>query len=117
MKAAVCLVVVIILSAFIGSRWRFFIITSDSMVPTIQAGDIVVTAKKVQYVEGDIVTFKIEKRHVTHRLVSKNGLYIQTRGDANSHKDNFGTNFYEIEGKVIHIFHSLWLKKYLRLVF
>ncbi len=117
MKAFVFLVVVVTLCLVVRSHFRFFLITSNSMIPTIKVGDVVMTIKKPQYFEGDIVTFKINNRHITHRLVSQEGSHIQTKGDANSDKDSFGTSSYEIIGKVIHILHSENLKKNLRFVF
>lgn len=117
MKIILSLIIVVALCLVFRSQFRIFLITSNSMIPIIKAGDVVVTMKRPPYLEGDIVTFKIHDRYISHRLILNDGFSIQTKGDANSENDSFGTSSYEIEGKVIHILHSAQLKKNLRSMF
>lgn len=74
-----------------------YIVTSNSMEPTIESGDIVVT-KAISPGEiepGDVVTFQAsttaDRGYVTHRVVEireENGeRYVKTKGDANDDPD------------------------------
>lgn len=79
-------------------------VSSNSMVPTFEKGDLIFIKKQKEYNVGDIITYEVEEQCtrylVTHRIIEKceNG-YI-TKGDANNAKDE-GT-IYEnvIRGKL-----------------
>ena len=76
-------------------KLNFYTILTTSMVPTIDAGDIVVTYKndKDLYNTGDIITFVREgsAATITHRVVDVSILngqrYYQTKGDHNASID------------------------------
>lgn len=65
-------------------------VVSDSMVPTINKGDlIVINTNDQDYKEKSIVTFKDQDDMiVTHRIVEINDGKMTTRGDANNSDDS-----------------------------
>lgn len=91
-----CLVVwVVIVRLLVG--WSPLVITTGSMQPSINQGDIVLSANPedggVGLEEGAVITFADPVRpgeRLTHRIdkVNRNGSY-QTRGDANSVSDSY----------------------------
>ena len=92
-------VVVLILTAIVGmvlGVWRFAVIDTGSMRPTLDPGDVAVLTSEpaAELQTGQIVAFHPPgEPHltVTHRAVSvkqtKNGVIIQTKGDANNARD------------------------------
>ena len=94
--AMLVLVAVVTVPGLVGGD-DAYIVTSNSMQPTISSGDVVVT-KEVstdQIETGDVVTFHAgddpDHGYVTHRVVEtreENGqLYFKTKGDANENPD------------------------------
>ncbi len=82
----------------------FLIVTTDSMKPTINAGELVVISEKSKYELGDIVTYKdIDNFYITHRIIEIKDNQITTKGDGNNINDDI-INQKMIKGKVI--FHS-----------
>lgn len=86
---------------------RFYTNTSDSMVPAIQTGSLLVNTKQVQYGVGDIITFASENGvlppFITHRIVAKRGDFFVTKGDANEAIDSGLVAPERIVGKVTRI--------------
>lgn len=89
---------------------NFYTILTQSMYPTIKAGDIVVTYKEDNdmYNEGDVITFISEQNghiFVTHRVkevFNVNGSYsYRTKGDNNNASDNEITSGDNVLGKVV----------------
>ena len=92
-------VVLLILAVVVGmglGLWRFAVIDTGSMRPTLNPGDVAVLASEptADLRKGQIVAFHPPgEPHltVTHRAVSvkrtKNGAIIQTKGDANNARD------------------------------
>ncbi|MEZ3117344.1 signal peptidase I [Halobaculum sp. MBLA0147] len=73
-----------------------YVVLSDSMAPTIDAGDVVIVADRQpsQIGEGDVITFRsgeADGRLVTHRVievVERDGTRaFRTKGDANEDPD------------------------------
>ena len=75
-----------------------FVVLSDSMTPTMQAGDVVIVDKvapeKIQ--RGDIITYHrpghtTSSERTTHRVIdikqTEEGLYFELKGDANEEPD------------------------------
>jgi len=70
-------------------------VTSGSMAPTFNTGDVVISApvRKTNLHAGQIITFGATRTRepTTHRIVSvvnrPDGLFLQTKGDANPVKD------------------------------
>ena len=89
---------------------NFYTILTQSMYPTIKAGDIVVTYKEDNnmYNEGDVITFISEQNGgitVTHRIkevFNVNDSYsYRTKGDNNNAPDNEITSGDNVLGKVL----------------
>ena len=76
-------------------------VKTGSMEDGIHAGDYILIHKKNTYKVGDVVTFKKDGYHVTHRIIKKNGNKVVTKGDANNIEDD-EININSIIGKVIY---------------
>lgn len=82
------------------------VVTTESMKPTINAGDLIIISSSNEYNKNDIVTFVDEDICVTHRIIkNENGMFI-TMGDANNIADN-PIKKDQILGKVIFKSHIL----------
>jgi signal peptidase len=92
--------VVLLIAAAVGGMmlglWRFAVIDTGSMRPTLNPGDVAVLTSEptADLRKGQIVAFHPPgEPHltVTHRAVSvehtKNGVIVQTKGDANNARD------------------------------
>ena len=80
----------------------FLIVTSGSMEPEINSGELIVITEDKNYKKNDIVTYKdIDNSFVTHRIVSEtvNGFIL--KGDANNINDE-EVLISNIKGKVIY---------------
>ena len=88
--------------------YRFFLVQSGSMEPTIMTGDVIVVKSQTDYKVRDVATFKDSSNHIiTHRVTEiKNGVFV-TKGDANRTTDNGNIQFNQIIGKVIFILPKL----------
>lgn len=130
--STVILVLVIILVAFIFINritgnvpslfgYTFFHVQTDSMVPTLQPGDVIVD-KKVPAEEikkGDIVTFNcltgtMSGKTITHRVVEEPELirgkyWFQTQGDREGAPLDDKISYDQIAGKMIG--NAQWLGK------
>lgn len=93
--------------------YSVFSVSTGSMEPAIKQNDIILvkTLDSSAYEVDDIVTFRSEDAFVTHRIVSRRGHDIVTKGDANNTKDVAITDE-DIVGKVTHIYSNLgvWQK-------
>lgn len=90
----VAAVTVLGLAWFTVQHQQVLIVTSGSMSPRFNAGDVVISAPTRAVLHaGDIVTFGGTATHAptTHRVhavkVQPDGLYLQTKGDANTTPD------------------------------
>ena len=91
---------------------NFYTILTTSMVPEIQAGDIVITLKNHNdlYNEKDVITFISEGNMtkgvtITHRILKRENIngtnYYYTKGDANNTADTTPVSSNNVIGKVI----------------
>jgi len=97
-----------------GKKSRIFIVSSQSMLPLISSGSLVVVRPEKEYKQGDIITFvnpesgPKEYSTITHRIRStslkNNQLFFETKGDANILSDPKFIKFDSIIGKVTNIF-------------
>ena len=105
----VIIAVLLIVSVFpITGNYKFLVVQSGSMEPTIKMGAILMTKPTKDYKIGDIITFKNpekEQELVSHRIVDlelKNGkTYYTTKGDANEDPDTGKVAKDEVVGKVL----------------
>jgi signal peptidase len=89
---------VFVVFTFVASRTdklgiRSFVVLTGSMQPTVPVGSVVYALPDWYYYPGDIIAFKNRADViVTHRVVQKiyktDGIYLQTRGDANNSADS-----------------------------
>lgn len=70
----------------IGDYYIFFV-ASGSMEPTLNVGDVMISKKADKYKVGDIITYKLNKNYITHRIVEINKNEIITKGDSNIVED------------------------------
>lgn len=87
-----------------------YVVTSDSMAPTVESGDVVVvTSGPVE--RGDVVTYRAPtpgraapSGHVTHRVVAieerPGGTVLRTKGDANADPDPYVVPETDVVGSV-----------------
>ena len=82
--------------------YSIFNVATGSMEPVISQNDIIIVKEEKDYDINDIVTFKSDNAYVTHRVISKSGNSIVTKGDANNAKD-VSIKKDDIIGKVVHV--------------
>ena len=82
--------------------YSIFEVQTGSMEDTINAGDWIVVKLTQKVKLDDIVTYRLDKEYITHRIIEVyNGTYI-TKGDANNAKDD-PIDQSQIVGKVVKI--------------
>ena len=91
--------------------YSIFSVATGSMEPAIKQNDVILIKRKKSYDINDIVTFKGENAYITHRIISKRGTTIVTKGDANNTKDATIEES-DIIGKVVKTFSKagVWQK-------
>ncbi len=78
------------------------IVTTGSMEPEINAGDLVIISDKEYYKVGDIITYQDDEGFlITHRIIEINQNTFIAKGDANNLSDEENSNN-NIKGKVIY---------------
>lgn len=83
--------------------YNVYIVRSESMKPTINLADIIITVPVdnpfgTQLKPGTIVTYKHEKDLITHRVLSINGDTVAIKGDANEWPDPWPVAVSEVKG-------------------
>lgn len=67
---------------------RLYVVLTDSMSPTLQAGDAILIQPVSTPPEiGSIVSYDIQGKLITHRVVDIEGNTLTTKGDANQESD------------------------------
>ncbi len=89
------------------SGYRLLIVTSGSMAPQINMGDIIVIDTNVNNItKEDVITFMVKDKIVTHRVIEtfikENRSYYLTKGDANKEVDPWVVRYDNILGKTIY---------------
>lgn len=80
----------------------FLIVTTGSMEPTINAGDLIIISEQENYKKGDIITYQDDENYmITHRIIDINDKTFVAKGDANNLVDEENSNS-NIKGKVIY---------------
>ena len=89
---------------------NFVVVTSDSMSPTLQRGDLVLVQSiiKTTYT-GDIIQFQTPSRRipVLHRVEEVSAIGYKTKGDFNPSHDNWIVRDSQIQAKAITLFNNL----------
>ncbi|MBU4353626.1 signal peptidase I [Patescibacteria group bacterium] len=107
--AIVLIAILLVVSAFpITGNYKFLVVQSGSMTPTIKTGSVVMVKPADNYKIGDIITFgemSKTKTPTTHRIVEMRaveGKYLYTtRGDANNAPDQNEASQDKVIGKVL----------------
>jgi signal peptidase I len=104
MKILIGLISVLLLcSSLKGER---YVIEGNSMLPKIENGDLVYIEHKdfFRVKPGDIILFRASYKGtnmvVCHRVLSRNYIFLYTKGDNNSVGDNFTITRKEFLGKI-----------------
>lgn len=94
--AAVVLLVLFLVPSAVGAE-ASYVVLSDSMSPTIDAGDVVVVQSTAPeaITENEVITYRTTRQggpnRVTHRVVAiqetESGVQFRTKGDANENPD------------------------------
>lgn len=100
----ILITIIILLSFYFLLRFmgkaEIYEVKTGSMEDGIHAGDYILIVKKKEYKVGDVVTYKKDGYHITHRIIEKNGEKVITKGDANNVSDE-EMDASKIVGKVI----------------
>lgn len=84
----------------LGGPAGYVIVSGKSMLPTLEAGDLVVTQHRNSYRPGDVVAFRVKERLVIHRVVDGNGVDgYRMQGDNNSAVDPWRPTDADIVGE------------------
>jgi len=101
----IVLVLLFSISLFLG--YRFLVISSSSMTPTLKVGDLVITEQTDDVGEGDVIAFMLKDKIVVHRIVkidtSLSRAIYYTKGDALDTMDPWELSKENILGKVVFI--------------
>lgn len=82
---------------------RLFVIETASMAETAPVGTLVVAHPQDGYAVGDVVTFVVDGRTVTHRIVGEQDGRFITQGDLNGSPDAWQLQPEQIVGAVVAI--------------
>jgi len=87
----------------IGGDTLFMAVYGGSMHPSIKVGDLAIVKHSDLIAEGDIITFNIEGKIVTHRVVDILPEGFVTKGDANNAPALNPVRLNELIGKVVFV--------------
>lgn len=80
---------------------KLLVVTSNSMKPTFEFGDVLLAVSQEHYQVNDSISFTANGTIVTHRVLSaSNDSQYQTKGDANSSPDLGLISHENVIGKV-----------------
>ena len=87
---------------------KYYIISTNSMSPTINKYDVVVckNVKQNELKVGDVITYQINDEVITHRISrieEQDQTYYYTKGDNNTEEDKKKITFNDIKGKEIYV--------------
>lgn len=101
--ATVCLVAPLVLHVAFAAvpGAGSYVVSSSSMSPTLDAGDVVYVHSESEYDVGDVVTFSLGDRVVTHRIVAETPDGFVTAGDANDARDSWVVPRHAVVGRVV----------------
>jgi signal peptidase len=87
---------------FFAPGYSLYLVRSESMEPTINMGDLIISAPVGEKIdEGDVVTFKLGDELVTHRIYTMSETSIQTKGDAVEDVDPWTITSADVQGKYL----------------
>lgn len=82
-----------------------FYITSGSMEPTYDVGDLVIVKKNEEIKVNDVIVFVERGNRISHRVIEiieeGTNVFYQTKGDNNDTMDNFKVSDHDVFGVVV----------------
>lgn len=106
----VILCIAIIIRALVFKKYdvfgyRFYLIMSGSMEPTIHVGDAIITKENKNIETGDVIAFQYGNSVTVHRVIKTynegNKKLYQTKGDNNNTEDKGLRTTEDIKGEVL----------------
>jgi len=92
---------VVAAAAFLLLARDVYVVQSPSMKPTLQPGDVVVVKPVDGLVEpGQVITYEVQGKLITHRVVRVEGDTAYTRGDAADEEDPWPIDRSAIRGQM-----------------
>jgi signal peptidase len=87
----------------LGGTSELVVVHGDSMRPTYESGDLVVTRTSDQYVVGDVVAYKTAggQARVIHRIVDGTSERFSTQGDNRTSRDPWTPSAADITGRAV----------------
>lgn len=87
---------------YIG-KYTSFVVTGNSMLPTLTTDDFIIVRKENTYNIDDVITYKNEDGGITtHRIIEKiDESTYKTKGDGNNYIDGYEVSKKAVYGKVI----------------
>ncbi|MEY2420505.1 MAG: signal peptidase [Acidimicrobiaceae bacterium] len=87
----------------LGGGTELVIVRGDSMRPTFQPGDLIVTHRSENYSTGEVVTYKVAggEARVIHRIVDNTAAGFTTQGDNRTSKDPWTPQAQDITGRAV----------------
>jgi signal peptidase len=81
--------------------YNLYLVRSESMVPAIRMGDLIVTGPVGGFINGTvkpgmIVTYQHGQDRITHRVASLSGSTVVMKGDALQHPDPWTVNLTDV---------------------
>lgn len=99
------IVFLILFSTLLFLGYRFLVISSNSMTPTLKVGDLIVMEKTNNVYEGDIIAFMLRNKIVVHRIVKVDTgpleMVYYTKGDALNTMDPWKLSRENVLGKAV----------------
>lgn len=88
--------------AYIG-KFTSFVVTGQSMIPTLEPDDFIIVQKTNSYELDDVITYKNEDGGITtHRIIEViDESTYKTKGDGNNYTDGYTVSKKDVYGKVI----------------
>lgn len=88
---------------FFADSYNMYVVRSESMVPTINMGDLIITGPVDGPINGEvkpgtIITYMYNKQLITHRVKSIDGTTLITKGDAVEDSDPWLVTMSDIQG-------------------
>ena len=101
--AVVCLILAGLAFLHFSPSYNLYLVRSESMKPTINMGDLIVTGPlncpiKGEVKPGTIVTYQYSKELITHRVQSIDGTKLVTKGDAVEEPDPWSVTMSAVKG-------------------
>ena len=104
---SVLIVFALVIGGFLFLRlspdYNIYLMKGESMVPTLNAGDMIINGPlngplngKIR--AGTIVTYQQDERLITHRVLSINGETLVTKGDAAEDPDVWPVSLSDVKG-------------------